>query len=78
MNTDYNAERRCRYRLAKHGLKLHKKYSRQAKEYYFAIYENGDSVRDIPADSYMKLVYVVDYCFKLELSEREYRNEHKY
>ena len=70
-SAEYRAERRCRYCLAKHGLRLHKKYSRQAKEYYYAIYKDSDSVRDIPVDSYMKLVYVVDYCSDLELRERE-------
>lgn len=76
MNTDYNAERRCRYRLAKHGLRLHKICNKQGDN-YFAIFNDGENIRGILDDSYRKLDSVIEYCSKLELREREYRDRHK-
>ena len=74
MNTDYLIERRCRYRLAKHSMKMHKKGNIR-NCFYYAVYDEGDAIRDISDEAYRKLDSVAEYCGKLELQEKEYREQ---
>ncbi len=68
MVTDKDIERRCRYRLAKHGLRVHKVAGNNGPIYY--VYEDGAD-DSIPEDdrAFMRLEKLLDYCE--ELAEKE-------
>lgn len=68
MVTDRDLERRCRYRLAKHGLRFHKVAGNAGPVYY--VYEDGGD-DTIPEDgaAFMTLNKLLAYCE--ELAERE-------
>lgn len=69
MVTDHNIERRCRYRLAKHGLKFHKIQGFTGPVYY--IYEDGDD-DSVPEDDnrFFTLDNLLDYCERLREDEQ--------
>ena len=76
MVTDYLIERRIRYRLERHGMKMHKCYDTATHKTSFFIFEiGGDDTR--PADDeqhrWFSLEELNNYCEELEEKEKEER-----
>ena len=74
--TDADIERRCRYRLSLHGLKMHKVKGDYGSAYY--LYEDGDDDSE-PEDDfrYMTLDQVYDYCGELAEKDAERRYDER-
>lgn len=73
--TDREIERRCRYRLARHGLKMKKLTGDDGFPVYY-LYENGgDDTKPDDKDSYrwFSQKKLIDYCEELAEKETEYR-----
>lgn len=72
MVTDYMIERRIRYRLERHGMKMRKCYDTATHKYSYFIYEiGGDDTRPDDSDSnrWFSLDELLNYCE--ELAEEE-------
>ena len=70
MITDKNVERRCRYRLARHGLKVHK-VKECCGPVFFACYDDDD-----PPEwqrHYMDLYELLDFAEVLAEKDAEYK-----
>lgn len=70
--TDSMIERRCRYRLSMHGLRMHKRKTNDGESYYY-LYEHGQD--DSPPeedDRYFTLKRLIDYCEDLAEKDSEY------
>lgn len=70
--TDADIERRCRYRLSRHGLRMKKVKGEQGPVYY--LYEDGgDDTQPDDNDSYrwFDLHSLLDYCEELQEKEAE-------
>lgn len=74
-NADFLLERRCRYRLGLHGLRLHK--LRDKDTYY--VTEASNDERPDPDDPYswQPLGKVEEYCEELEQKDAEYYAERR-
>ena len=68
--SDEMIERRCRYRLARHGLRMHKVQGASGPYYY--CYENGtDDTAPDSDTAYFTLDKLLDYCERLKEREAE-------
>ena len=79
MLTDRDIERRCRYRLERNGLRMHKVEGNGEPAYY--LYEiGGDDSRPEDDDPYrwFSLDKLLDYCEELAEKNDEYRAERRY
>ena len=68
--SDRDLERRCRYRLSLHGMKMRKVKGNSGQAVYY-LYENG--MDDSPPEydsAYLILDQVVEYCGELEEQDR--------
>ena len=74
MITDNQIERRCRYRLAKHGLIVHKVKDHYGPMYY-ACY--GDDDPPEWQRHYMYLDELLDFATVLKEKESDYRDDRK-
>ena len=75
--SERDLERRCRYRLSLHGLKMRKVKGNNERAVYY-LYENG--MDDSPPEydsSYLTLDQVSEYCEELEEQDRLDREEKK-
>lgn len=67
MVTDVQIERRCRYRLDKHGMKLHKEKNEYGQPvYYITSWEYPDRPDDDDTRSWLSLDQVLNYCEELK------------
>ncbi len=77
--TDRNFDRRCRRRLEKHGLRMHKENGENGPFYY--LYEiGGDDSRpdDIESYRWMSADDLLNYCGELEQQEAEEKERQKF
>lgn len=59
-SAEYLTERRIRYALRKRNLKLHKKKGNDGK-FYYALYKEGESIKDIWPPSYHTLDWMEEH-----------------
>ena len=75
MITDMNIEKRCRYRLARHGLRVHKMEGIREPIYYAYEVGGDDSPPDPETGHYMSLWNLLELAEYLAEKEAEYKAE---
>lgn len=72
MGNDLQLERRIRYRLKKHGMKLHKTPRNEYGDVWYQVLDTNEDPKDHADDEYgwYKLDKLWEYCGELEQEER--------
>ena len=73
--SDLDIERRCRYRLGLHGLRLHKERDDYGRYWYYISKSRDDERPEDNSMRWMKLDGLLNYCERLEEKDREYAAE---
>ena len=73
MLNNKNIERQCRYRLARHNLKVHKLKGSNGQVYYAYEIGEDDSPPNEVTGRYMNLSKLIEFAEKLKEKEAEYK-----
>ena len=73
MLTDTNIERRCRYKLQKHGMRMHKETNEQGRAVYCLYDIGGNDTRldDLEHGRWFFIEELLAYCEELEEKEKD-------